>query len=461
MNQSSNATTETFFIRRHEPGPPNDVISEDNAAQSFLEEYRGRLAYCGVEGTWLVWTGFQWKRDGTGLAYEWMRQHVRNLTAERYPKARQRTNRTGFIGGVEKFSRSAREFATEVSDWDADPFLLGTPRGTVDLRSGEMYPARPADRITRITAAGPTDIGDCPIWNRFLNESTGGDTELIHFLQQWCGYCLTGVTLEHALMFVYGGGGNGKSVFINTVSGILGEYATTAAMDTFTASKGDKHPTELARLNGARLVTASETEQGHAWAEARIKALTGGDKLAARFMKQDFFEYLPQFKLVVIGNHKPILQNVDDAARRRFNIVPFILKPQSPDRQLEQKLQGEWPDILRWMIDGCLDWQRNGLLRAASVKATTEAYFTDQDFLGQWLAEECVAKPGNSEFVSELFKSWSEYSKEAGEIPGTKKAFSEALSSRGFRRSRATGGARMFIGLRLKDQGHRGFGEGE
>ena len=454
MNPSPEvAQGETFSTRRLEPGPPNDIISEDNAAQSFLEEYQGRLAYCDVEGTWLAWTGSQWKRDGTGLAFEWMRQHVRNLTAERYPKSRQRTNRTGFVGGVEKFSRCARGFATEIADWDADPFLLGTPSGTVDLRSGEMYPSRADDRMTWITAAGPNDVADCPIWNRFLLESTGGDAELIHFLQQWCGYCLTGVTREHALVFVYGGGGNGKSVFMNTVSGILGEYAKTAAMDTFTASKGDKHPTELARLNGARLVTASETEQGKAWAEAKIKALTGGDKLAARFMRQDFFEYLPQFKLVVIGNHKPLLQNVDDAARRRFNIVPFILKPDSPDRQLEQKLQSEWPAILRWMIDGCLDWQKNGLTRPTSVTETTETYFSDQDLLGQWLGEACLTKPDNSEFVGVLFKSWSEYSKDAGEAPGTKKAFSEALLSRDFKRSRATGGARMFVGLRLKDQG--------
>jgi putative DNA primase/helicase len=202
---------------------------------------------------------------------------------------------------------------------------------------------------------------------KFLYDCSGGDVELIRFLQQWCGYCLTGDTREHALIFVYGGGGNGKSVFMNTVSGLLGDYATVAAMDTFTASRNEKHPTELARLAGARLVTASETEKGHAWAEARIKSLTGGDKMSGRFMRQDFFEFQPQLKLVIIGNHKPVLQTVDDAARNRFNIVPFILKPVSPDRQLEQKLQAEWPEILRWMIEGCVDWQKKDLfVRRAS-----------------------------------------------------------------------------------------------
>jgi putative DNA primase/helicase len=438
-----------------------DVVTEDNAALTFREKHRGRLLYCHDEGMWFHWTGFHWKREHTGLAFEWTRQHIRELTLDQSASTRQKCNKTSFATGVEKFSRTERAFAAQSADWDADHFLLGTPAGTVDLKTGELFPPRPEDRITRLTQAGPADSSDCPLWLHFLEESTSGDGDLIRFLQQWCGYSLTGVTREHALVFVYGGGGNGKGVFMNTVSGILGEYATMAAMDTFTASRGDKHPTDLARLKGARLVTASETEKGHAWAEARIKSLTGGDRIAARFMRQDFFEFQPQFKLVVIGNHKPVLHNVDDAARRRFNIVPFILKPKSPDHQLEQKLQGEWPAILRWMIDGCLDWQRNGLVRPASVKETTEAYFSDQDLLGQWLAEKCdAADPENtskSDFVGALFESWQRYSNEAGEQPGTKKAFSEALSSRGFTAKRGSGGVRMFTGLRLIHQG--GFGD--
>lgn len=456
-----NAVNIPTIVRRLEPAKSLDAVTEDSAALAFRESHRGRLLYCHDEGTWFVWSGFHWKRERTGLVFEWTRQHIRELTADQSPTVKQKCNKTSFAAGVEKFSRTDRGFAAQSADWDADHFLLGTPAGTVDLRTGEIYQPRPKDRVTRLTDAGPADNADCPLWLNFLNESTGNDAELIRFLQQWCGYCLTGVTREHALVFVYGGGGNGKGVFMNTVSGILGEYATMAAMDTFTASRGDKHPTDLARLKGARLVTASETEKGHAWAEARIKSLTGGDKIAARFMRQDFFEFQPQFKLVVIGNHKPVLHNVDDAARRRFNIVPFIRKPARPDRQLEQKLQAEWPAILRWMIDGCLDWQANGLVRPASVKETTEAYFSDQDLLGQWLAEKCdAADPSNtskSDFVGALFESWVKYSNEAGELPGTKKAFSEALSSRDFPAKRGTGGVRMFTGLRLIHQG--GFGD--
>src|SRR5436190_113345 len=154
----------------------------------------------------------------------------------------------------------------------------------------------------------------------------GGNKErrrTIRFLQQWAGYCLTGVTREHALVFVFGPGGNGKTVFINVLTGIVADYATTAAMETFAVSHSDRHPTDLAMLRGARLVTASETEEGRAWAETRIKQMTGGDKIAARFMRQDFFEYVPQFKLWITGNHKPGLRSVGEAIRRRMNLIPF------------------------------------------------------------------------------------------------------------------------------------------
>src|SRR3954470_14226609 len=207
-------------------------------------------------------------------------------------------------------------------------------------------------------------------------------------------------------------GGNGKSVFLNALTGILRAYAATAAMDTFTASKGDKHPTDMAMLRGARLVTASETEEGPAWAEARIKQLTGGDPVSARFMRQDFFTFTPAFKLTVVGNHQPMLKNVDEAARRRFNIVPFVRKPEKPDRQLEEKLKAEWSAILRWMIQGCLDWQQNGLVRPESVTEATEAYFAEQDLLSQWLADECIVDVGNAsrwETIASLFAAWSRY----------------------------------------------------
>lgn len=187
--------------------------------------------------------------------------------------------------------------------------LLGTPGGTVDLRTGDLSDAQPADYITKLAGCTP-ERGEPTRWLRFLDEALAGDQEAIRFLRLWMGYCLPGDTREHALIFLHGRAGTGKSVFLNTAASILGDYAVTAAMETFTASKFDRHSTELAMLRGARLVTASETEEGRAWAESRIKQITGGDAITARFMRQDNFTYRPQFKLTIVGNHAPRLAPV-------------------------------------------------------------------------------------------------------------------------------------------------------
>lgn len=426
-------------------------ITEDSAAQYFVELHGDRLRFCHSRGGWFYWNGSYWEINHTRLAFHWARELARDLSEHEKSGKRYKINSTGFAAGVEKFARCDPKIAVTVEYWDRDPWLLGTPGGTIDLRTGKLRPASQDDGISKTTLVTPENCG-CPRWLAFLNEATGSDRELIRFLQQWCGYALTGVTREHALVFIYGPGGNGKSVFLNVITSILKDYAATSAMETFTVSAGDKHSTDLAMLCGARLVTASETEEGRAWAETRIKQLTGGDPITARFMRQDNFTYLPQFKLIVIGNHKPVLNNVDEAAKRRFNIVPFILKPAAPDRDLESKLMQEAPGILKFMIDGCLDWQQHGLIRPASVIEATAEYFSDQDCFQHWLHEECVCEPGNmdrSEASSVLFKSWSSYAKAAGTKPGTTATFKDNLIAAGFRFYRSKT-AREFFGISIR-----------
>jgi putative DNA primase/helicase len=431
------------------------IITQDDLARRFAERYAGRLRFCHHTGAWFQWTGTHWRKDETDLAFQFARvlgreaSDAAGLTAKEVKEVRKVT----FASGVERFARGDPAFAVTADSWDADPFLLGTPAGTVDLRTGSIRAPDPRDGITKLTSVAPADEAACPIWLGFLDEATGGDPGLVRFLQQWCGYSLTGDTREHALVFVYGSGGNGKTVFLNTTSRIASGYATNAPMDTFAASKTDRHPTDLAMLRGARMVTASETEEGRAWAESRIKQMTGGDPVTARFMRQDFFTYQPQFKLTIVGNHKPVLRNVDEAARRRFNLVPFTRKPAQPDRQLETKLQHEWPAILRWMIEGCLDWQANGLLQPDAVKAATAEYFDNQDLFGQWLEDECDVEAGNDykwETTATLFTSWSEYAQRAGESPGSKRSFSEAMQRRGFEPSKGSKGVRIFRGVRKR-----------
>ena len=435
------------------PAAPNadDIeLTEDGVALAFEQQHRNRLRYCHDTGGWYVWTDTHWQQNRDGLAFTWARDLVRTLNRQAEFKTKAITGKAAFAGSVEKFAQRARAFAVTAETWDCDPFLLGTAGGVVDLRTGQLRPAQTTDYITKLTACAPAASTDCPTWFSFLRQATAGDNHLVLFLQQWAGYVLTGSTREHALMFIYGPGGNGKSVFLNTVSRIMGDYCRTAPMDTFTSSQGDKHPTDLAMLRGARLVTATETEEGRAWAEARIKQMTGGDPVTARFMRQDFFTYTPQFKLMIAGNHKPALKNVDEAARRRFNIVPFLHKPEAPDRQLEKKLMDEAPGILRWMIEGCLDWQRSGLERPKIVTEATAEYFEAQDTIGRWIAERCILDPQLQEKPGRLLTDCKAWAAENGETPPAAQQFRSALEKvRGVRYATVKG-SQTVKGLGLK-----------
>jgi putative DNA primase/helicase len=433
-------------------------ITEDGAALDFAKLYRGKLLYDHDAGAWHEWTGYHWKREGTARAFEWARQLTRKLS-----DGQTSIRKTAFVSGVEKFARGDRTFAVTSDHWDRDPFLLGTPGGIVDLHTGVLRAADPADAISRLTAVAPAETPDCPMFTSFIREATGDDHALIRFLQQFFGYSLSGSTREHALLFIHGGGGNGKSVLLNTVSWIMGDYVKTAAMDAFVETRGEKHSTDVAMLHGARLVAASEIARGRSWNENLIKSLTRGDPITARFMRRDNFTFTPTFKLAVIGNHKPRLQSVNEAARRRFNIVPLDRTPASPDPQLEQKLRAEGAGILRWLINGCLDWQKtNGLVRPQSVIEATAEYFANQDLFSQWLEDECDVEPGNSwksERSAALFDAWSDYAKRSGEAPGSKVNFADELKERGLVPDKGTGGVRQYRGIRLRLQRVAGSGE--
>jgi putative DNA primase/helicase len=428
------------------------AVTQDGVARVFARRQAGQLAYDHNLRAWFEWTGTHWRRDSTDRAFQFARELGREFSEGAKDRDLKEVRRVTFAAGVERFARSDPALAVTSDGWDADPFLLGTPGGAVDLRTGLLRTAEPRERITKLTSVAPIRKVSCPRWRAFLVEATGDDQELVRFLQQWAGCCLSGDTREHSLVFIYGGGGNGKSVFLNVLTGILADYATVAAMDTFVASRWDRHSTELAMLHGARLVTSSETTEGRAWDEAKVKQLTGGDPITARFMRQDNFTFRPAFKLTIVGNHRPVLRNIDDATRRRFNIVPFTRKPRDPDPLLEEKLKGEWPAILQWMIEGALDWQANGLVRPASVLAATEDYFAAQDVFAHWLDEACNFEPGNEhkwEAGSSLFASWRAFAERAGESTGTQKAFTDQMRRRGCEPHR-TGIARGFRGIRLK-----------
>src|ERR1035441_7267400 len=268
------------------------------------------------------------------------------------------------------------------------------------------------------------------------------------------GYYLTGSTLEHCLFFLYGLGANGKTVFQNTVENLLGPYSRTAPTAMLLSSRfsGERHPSDMAGLRGARLVTAGEVAKGSRWDEAKIKMLTGGDRITARFMRQDFFQYSPQFKLLLAGNHRPGLRSVDEAIRRRFNLIPFTvtIPPAERDPDLCEKLKAEYPGILAWAIEGCLQWQREGLNPPAVVRVATTDYFGEEDALGRWITELCVLGVQEKASSNALFTSWREWAERAGEFAGSQKNFVQSLEARaGISRYRSEQ-VRGYRGIRLK-----------
>lgn len=430
-----------------EARPP--AFSDEALALTFAERHADDLRYVAAWGKLLSWTGTHWRFDETLRAFDLARAICREAAAAcNKPKIAAVVASAKTVAAVERLAKADRRLAATVEQWDCDPWLLNTPGGVVDLRTGRRTPHRPEFHMTKMTAIGPD--GDCPRWLAFLEEISDGDAELIAYIQRMLGYALTGDTREHSLFFAHGTGANGKSVLLSTVSGILATYHRTAPIETFTATNGERHPTDLAMLRGARLVTSIETEEGRHWAESRIKQLTGGDAIAARFMRQDFFEYCPQFKLAIAGNHKPSLRSVDEAIRRRFHLIPFSVTIPSDERDqaLTEKLKAEWPGILRWMIDGCLEWRRDGLRPPRAVQDATAAYLEAEDAIAAWIDDKCEREAAAWESSTDLFASWKAWAEGAGENHGSMKRFAQNLEARGFQRHKKMH-AQGFDGLRI------------
>lgn len=424
------------------------LFTDDALASEFTDEHVDDWRYVAVWGHWYHWDGARWRKETTLKAFDLARRICRRTAAA---SKQPRIASAATVAAVERLAKADRGHSATIEQWDANHWLLNTPGGVVDLKTGELRPHDRADYMTKVAAATPR--GDAPIWRNFLTKVTDGDVEMQKYLARVAGYSLTGNIAEHALFFFYGTGANGKSVFLNALANASGDYATNAPMDTFMESRNDRHPTDLAGLMGARLVTAIEVESGRRWAEAKIKSLTGGDNITARFMRQDFFTYAPQFKLLIAGNHRPSIQDVDDAIRRRLHLIPFTvtIPEKERDKTLAERLLAERDGILRWALEGCLEWQRIGLKPPASVVDATAEYLESEDALGRWIEEACEKRPNATTPTSELFASWKMWSERRSEFTGTMRKFSEDFAKRGFERWKS-GSQKGFKGIALNDQ---------
>jgi putative DNA primase/helicase len=424
-------------------------VSEDALALEFSVRHAA-LRYVALWGRWLQWDGGPWKFEDTLAAFD-LARHVAREAAN--AQGSTSLAKASVVAAIERLARADRRHAATTEQWDCNPAAFLAATMTVNLTTGENYPPRKEDYITKTAAVMPNRACPIPLWRAFLERVTAGDVELQRYLQRVAGYCMTGHTREHVLFFFFGPGANGKGVFLNTLSAVWGDYAAVAAMETFIETKNEQHPTDLAMLRGARLVVAQEVDKGKAWAQSKITRLSGGDPITARFMRQDFFTFTPQFKLIIAGNNKPSLRTVDEAIRRRFHLVPFtvIIPAAERDLHLFDKLKPEWPGILQWAVDGCLDWQKIGLAPPPLVTNATEKYLSEEDAVGNWIDECCAVDPAYAQRKSELYESWKRRAENAGEHPGTQKAFSLELEKRGFKTAREGGtGMRLFRGIGLK-----------
>jgi putative DNA primase/helicase len=321
------------------------------------------------------------------------------------------------------------------ASFDADPLLLNCSNGTVNLRSGSFQPHARTDFLTRIAPAVYVPGATSPTWSRFLDRIFDGNADLIAFVQRALGYSLTGDVSERAMFILYGAGRNGKSTLVETVARILGDYAATSSADMVSARKGDPGiPVDLARLQGVRFTMASETGEYSRLDEARVKHITGGDRITARYLHRNPFEFDPAFKIWLSTNYQPTIRGVDEGIWDRIRLIPFTVRiPDSEvDRYLKDKLLREAPGILNWMIEGCLAWQQRGLDTVDSVVAATREYRASQDSVGGFLAESCVMDAQSSIPVGELYAAYEEWAKASGEFTVSKRALTNRMRDRGF-----------------------------
>ena len=444
-----------------EPRPTQ--YSDDAVADLFTRQYGHDFLFVDSWG-WLRWTSQRWQRVSDVVVMGYARQVCRQQSEtckedeDISPKVRAGLARSlasaKVVAAVVRLAATDTRHYREASQFDKDLWLFNTPGGTIDLKTGELRPHRREDLITKIANATPQ--GQCPQWLAFLQRITEGSKELQAYLQRLAGYSLAGDPSEECIDFCYGEGGNGKGTFLKTLQYIFGEYSTTAQTETFLESKGDRHPTDIAKLAGARLVVAQEVDEGQHWNEVRLKTLTGRDEMTARFMRRDLFDFTPQFTLIISGNNKPALKTVDEAWRRRFHLVPFdVCIPKAEQNpNLKTELQAEADGILNWCLAGCLDWQQQRLNPPEAVLAATAEYLEGEDTFAMWLEDCCLrGHEGYEERKALAFTSHRSWKQDRGERAPGMKTFSQRMQKHGFPVGQETSGdrARVFKGVRLTD----------
>lgn len=431
-------------------------------ADRFVEQHGDGYRWTPERG-WLAWDGKRWKPDQAGSIIKAAKATARSVFDE-IAQAGDKQAETDLFRWARKSQQVDRiramielakpDLYASWLDFDADPYLLTVDNGTINLQSGDLIPHDPELLCSRM-ASVEHGTGECPTWHKFL-ERIQPDEQVRDYLQRAVGYSLTGDTGEQCLFFCHGVGRNGKSVFLETVHALAGEFAVASSMAAFELKSGI--PNDIARLAGARVVTVSETADGQRINEPLIKDLTGGDTITARFLRREFFEFRPEFKLWIRGNHKPAIRGTDEGIWRRIHLIPFeqYIGDDEVDPHLFDKLKAELPGILRWAIEGCIQWQRNGLQPPEVVMAATSEYRREMDTLADFL--EARTRPGGEVQATPLYQAYKQWAETNGYKPLNQTNFGLRLAERGIQKDKR--GVVTYIGIKLESTCSSCDGEG-
>ncbi|MEP3481606.1 MAG: phage/plasmid primase, P4 family [Fuerstiella sp.] len=388
-------------------------------SEHFAQYSRRLLAFNFTWRKWTAWDGMRWRKEAGERPMLIAKKVVRSMrevaeSADERSAKRWVVQSMGSARMTAMVDLAASELPYSHEKLDQDSWAFNCPNGTVDLRTGKLRPHQQADWITKLCPINYEPDAVAPRWQQFLAEVFEGVESVIPFLARWFGYCLSGSIREQKLPVLWGGGANGKSTLLNAVKNVMGnDYTMQAQSDLLIDRKGEQHPTEMADLFGRRMVVCAETEFGRRLAEAKLKALTGGEPVRARRMREDFWEFIPECKLILVTNHRPQVYGTDDGIWRRMLLIPFgqHFGPDRQDPQLMQVLADESPGILAWMIRGCIEWHRTGLMPPEEITKATDEYRDSEDVIGQFTRDRCVTGDDCQVSSAELqaaFIEWAE-----------------------------------------------------
>ncbi len=451
-------------ITRYEPNKDEDFkLTDVGNAERFAAMFKEDVKYCVAYKKWFSWNGKYWEQDN-GTIIEYAIHCIRSIytQADMLPEGDYRKNliqhairseNGNRIRMLVQIASGMRDLQITPDDWDANPLLLNCQNGTINLDTGELQPFCKEDYITRICNTTYDPTCPTPLWDHLLETIMCGKQEMMRYLRRACGYAMTGLTNEQVLFILHGTGSNGKSTFLNIFSEVMNTYAQSASADTFMQRKSESVNNDVARLKGARYVTAIEMEENKRLAEALIKSMTGGDKVVTRFLYGEFFEYLPQFTVFLAVNHKPVIRDTTNSIWRRLRIIAFenTIKDEDRDKDLADKIMAkEMPGILAWAVKGCLEWRRNGLQDPPEVKVAIRDYRNEMDSFKNFF-EECCEEIENGRVSNKTLRTvYDEWCKDNGEYALTQRPFSQKLIEKGFTKKRNSAGVYEWQGFRIR-----------